>query len=42
VSILTDALEEAGCTDRTILDHCRTSGPHLRDGSVVDLITGGS
>src|SRR5262249_20255682 len=28
--ILADALEEAGCTDRAILSHCRGPGPHAR------------
>lgn len=26
--ILADALEDAGCTDRPLLDHCRCAGPH--------------
>jgi hypothetical protein len=30
LSVLADALEEAGCTDQEILDHLRTAGPHLR------------
>jgi hypothetical protein len=38
--ILADALEEAGCTDQTILDHCRGPGPHVRGCWVVDLILG--
>jgi hypothetical protein len=38
--ILADALEDAGCTDRTILDHCRGPGPHVRGCWVVDLILG--
>jgi hypothetical protein len=36
--ILADALEEAGCTDKPILDHCRESGPHVKGCWVVDLI----
>jgi hypothetical protein len=28
--ILADALEDAGCTDPTILEHCRGPGPHVR------------
>src|SRR5262245_19662976 len=28
--ILADALEDAGCTERTILDHCRGSSLHAR------------
>jgi hypothetical protein len=38
--ILADALEDAGCTERTILDHCRGPGPHVRGCWVVDLILG--
>jgi hypothetical protein len=38
--ILGDALEEAGCTDRAILDHCRGPGPHVRGCWVVDLVLG--
>jgi hypothetical protein len=38
--ILADALEDAGCTDRTILDHCRGPGPHVRGCWVVDRILG--
>jgi hypothetical protein len=36
--VLADALEEAGCTDSAILDHCRGPGPHTRGCWVVDLI----
>ncbi|MCI0457932.1 MAG: hypothetical protein L0Z62_13275 [Gemmataceae bacterium] len=38
--ILADALEEAGCTDRTILDHCRGTAEHVRGCWVVDLVLG--
>jgi hypothetical protein len=38
--ILADALEEAGCSDAAILDHCRGPGPHVRGCWVVDLILG--
>ncbi len=38
--ILGDALEDAGCTDVQILDHCRGPGPHVRGCWVVDLILG--
>jgi hypothetical protein len=38
--ILADALEEAGCSDAQILDHCRGPGPHVRGCWVVDLILG--
>jgi hypothetical protein len=36
--ILGDALEEAGCTSMTILDHCRKEGTHLPGCWVVDQI----
>jgi hypothetical protein len=38
--ILADALEEAGCTDTAILDHCRDPGPHTRGCWAADLILG--
>jgi hypothetical protein len=38
--ILADALEEAGCTDADILNHCRGPGPHVRGCWVVDLLLG--
>ena len=38
--ILADALEEAGCTDSNILDHCRGPGPHVRGCWVIDLVLG--
>jgi hypothetical protein len=38
--ILADALEDAGCTDRALLDHCRGPGPHVRGCWVIDLILG--
>jgi hypothetical protein len=38
--VLADALEEAGCTDADILDHCRGLGPHVRGCWVVDLLLG--
>jgi hypothetical protein len=40
--VLADALEEAGCTDRSILDHCRGLGPHIRGCFVIDAILGKS
>ncbi len=36
--ILADALEEAGCTDREMLDHCRLPGEHLFGCWVVALL----
>lgn len=38
--ILADALEEAGCDNRDMLDHCRGDGPHVRGCWVVDLLLG--
>ena len=37
---LADALENAGCTNADILEHCRGPGPHVRGCWVVDLILG--
>ncbi|MFO0926047.1 MAG: hypothetical protein U0736_03285 [Gemmataceae bacterium] len=34
--ILGDALEDAGCADVTVLDHCRQPGRHVRGCWVVD------
>jgi hypothetical protein len=38
--ILADALEEAGCTNAGILNHCRQPGEHVRGCWVIDLILG--
>ncbi len=38
--ILADALEEAGCTDTDILDHCRAPREHVRGCWVVDALLG--
>jgi hypothetical protein len=38
--ILADALEEAGCTNPAILDHCRQHGGHVRGCWAVDLVLG--
>ena len=38
--ILADALEEAGCTDAAILEHCRREGVHVRGCWVLDLLLG--
>ena len=40
--ILADALEEAGCTNADILNHCRQPGEHVRGCWVVDLLLGKS
>jgi hypothetical protein len=36
--ILADALEEAGCTNVDVLDHCRGGGEHTRGCWLVDLV----
>ncbi len=36
--ILADALQDAGCDNTEILDHCRGEGPHVRGCWVVDLL----
>jgi len=36
--ILADAIEDAGCNNRDILNHCRQPGVHVRGCWVVDLI----
>ena len=38
--ILADALQDAGCDNEDILDHCRRPGPHVRGCWVVDLVLG--
>jgi hypothetical protein len=40
VPILADALEEAGCANADLLDHCRAAQRHYRGCWVVDLILG--
>jgi hypothetical protein len=37
---LADALEEAGCSEEAILQHCRQGGEHWRGCWVVDRLTG--
>lgn len=37
---LADVLEEAGCTNANILEHCRQLSDHVRGCWVVDLILG--
>lgn len=38
--VLGDALEEAGCTQDSVLGHCRDGGPHFRGCWVVDCVLG--
>ncbi len=38
--ILADAIEEAGCANATIIDHCRGPGLHVRGCFAVDAILG--
>ena len=40
LAILADALEDAGCTDRAVLYHCRHSSGHVGGCWVVDLVLG--
>jgi hypothetical protein len=40
--ILADALEDVGCDNADILNHCRQPGEHVRGCWVVDLLTGRS
>jgi hypothetical protein len=40
MTILADALEDAGCTDPDVLSHCRQPGEHVRGCWVVDLLSG--
>src|SRR5262249_3489199 len=38
--VLADALEDAGCSDAAVLNHCRQPGVHVRGCWVVDLLLG--
>ena len=38
--VLADALQDAGCENDDILNHCRGDGPHARGCWVVDLVLG--
>ena len=38
--ILADALEDAGCSDAAILEHCRSGGPHAPGCWALDAVLG--
>jgi hypothetical protein len=40
LAVLSDALEEAGCTDADLLAHLRSPGPHVRGCWPLDLVLG--
>ena len=40
VPILADALQDAGCDNSDVLDHCRGPSPHVRGCWVVDSVLG--
>lgn len=40
LTILSDALEDAGCADSIVLSHLRSAGPHVRGCWAIDLLTG--
>jgi hypothetical protein len=40
LTVLADALEEAGCTDAALLDHLRGPAPHVRGCWPLDLVLG--
>ena len=40
LAVLSDALEDAGCTDAAVLGHLRGPGPHVRGCHVLDLLLG--
>jgi len=40
IAVLGDALEDAGCDNADILNHCRQPDVHVRGRWVVDLLTG--
>jgi hypothetical protein len=42
LSLLADALEDAGCTHAELLGHLRSPGPHVRGCWAVDLVLGKS
>src|SRR5262249_5536699 len=38
--LLADVLQEVGCNNEEVLQHCRAAGPHGRGCWVVDMIVG--
>jgi len=38
LTVLADALEDAGCSDEAILEHLRSAGPHVRGCWALDLV----
>jgi hypothetical protein len=42
LAVLGDALEEAGCTDASLLAHLRSPGPHVRGCFALDAVLGKS
>jgi hypothetical protein len=40
LAVLTDALEEAGCTEAALLSHLRSPGPHVRGCWALDAVLG--
>jgi hypothetical protein len=40
IAVLADALEDAGCTDKALLTHLRSPGPHVRGCWALDLVLG--
>jgi hypothetical protein len=40
LAVLGDALEEAGCADSALLDHCRSPAAHVRGCWLLDLCLG--
>lgn len=40
LGVLSDALEDAGCEETTLLDHLRGTGPHARGCWALDLLIG--
>ena len=42
LAVLSDALEDAGCSDAAILSHLRSPAPHVRGCWALDLILGKS